>query len=130
MLGNGCLGCPMGGVPPRSARTQRLPSRQGAWASTRAILHSQVRNIVGRLGSGCAPLRWPVWRRYRTAQLHMLGAPTPAILLWGGRALPQMLRVYAYPQGNWEFHFGGPLVTLLNLEAQELGRTDCPGTRL
>ena len=58
------------------------------------------------------------------------GGATPAIHLWGGRALPQMLPLYAYPQGNWEFHFGGPLVTLLNPEPCELGRMDCPGTKL
>ena len=111
----------------RQAGRQTLRARNGfhpdraAWASTRAILHSQVRSIVGRPGSGYALLRRHAWRRYGAAQLHMLGAPTPAILLWGGWASPQMLRVYAYPQGNWEFHSGGPLVTPLDLEARELG---------
>ena len=96
-----------GGHCPVRRRKLLLAGRQRlqrpAWFPTRATLHAHLRDLVARLGSSCALLRWHAWRQYGAVQVHCLGLPTPGLLRWGGWSTPQMLRVYAYPGPEWSF---------------------------
>ena len=77
-----------------------------AWHSTRQSLHKALKDLVNRPNSGCSLLRWHGWRRFGSAQLRCLGAPTDTQLRWGGWATPAMLRIYASPTHTWEFVCG------------------------
>ena len=76
------------------ARNGFHPERP-AWHTSRQAIHTHLRELVSRPGSGCALLRWHAWRRYGAAQLRLLGATTPTLLRWGGWAATAMLRIYA-----------------------------------
>ena len=57
---------------------------------------------MSRPNSGCLLLCWHGYRRFGSAQLRCLGAPTDTQLRWGGWATPWMLRIYAYPTQHRE----------------------------
>ena len=92
-----------------------------AWHESCAALHAHLQELIGCPRSGCTLLRWHAWRRYGAAQLRCLGAPTPALLRWGGWATPQMLRIYPYLGAQWSFRRGGPLVQPQDLHTHTLG---------
>ena len=61
------------------ARHSYHPERP-AWHPTRQSLDKA---LVSRPNSGCSLLRWHGWRRFGSAQLRCLGAPTDTQLRWG-----------------------------------------------
>ena len=116
------------GEPLRMLRAQHgYPPGRSAWFTSRAALHKGFKELAEKPGLECKLLRWHSWRRYASAQLCLLGAPTGSLLRWGGWVSPSMLKIYAY---SWQFVRGGPLPVAAIDERSAVSFSERPGTTL
>ena len=109
------------------ARHGHHPQRP-AFIATKQRPHDLIQELARRPRSPSTLLRWHSWRPYGAATLQKMGAPTSALLMWGGWHAPVVLRVYTEAPQGWTLSKLGPLPVPGISEAGEPSWRLIPGT--